>query len=156
MALHEYCIPEAILIDLEPADKEDAIRQLIDALVKAKALTAKKGNAIATEVVERERQASTGIGGGVGIPHARSSHVDKVMLSFGRVPGGFDFAATDGEKVRVVALLLSPTEATDEHLAAMKAIVSIVRDSYQCKRLIGCTSPASFVDLLKELDGVKS
>ena len=129
MALHEYCIPKAILPELEAADKEDAIRQLIDALVDAKALTRKKGDAIAKEIIDRERQATTGIGNGVGIPHARSKHV------------------------KVLVLLVSPKDDTDEHLAAMKSIVNIVRDGYQCKRLIGCRSAESFVDLLKELDG---
>ncbi|MHC4952685.1 MAG: PTS sugar transporter subunit IIA [Planctomycetota bacterium] len=156
MALHEYCIPESILCDLEPADKEDAIRQMIDALVVAKALTAKSGTAIGKEVIERERQASTGIGNGVGIPHARTDLVKKVVLTFARVPDGFDYAATDGQRVRILCLLLSPKSATNEHLAAMKSIVSIVRDNYQCKRLIGCKSPESFIDLLRELDGVKS
>lgn len=155
MALHEYCVSEAILCDLEPADKEDAIRQMVDALVKAKALTRKKGDAVAAEVISRERQATTGIGNGVGIPHARTEHVDKIILTFGRVPDGLDYAAVDGERVRVLALLLSPKKATDDHLAAMKAMVGIVRDGYQCKRLVGCPSAESFVDLLRELDGVK-
>jgi len=156
MGLHQHCIQEAILCDLEPADKEDAIRQLIDALVAADVLTTRKGNAIAKEVIERERQASTGIGGGVGIPHARTKGVDRVVLTFGRVPDGFDFAAVDGERVRVIVLLLSPADAAEDHLAAMKSIVGIVRDNYQCKRLIGCKTADSFIDLLKELDGVKS
>lgn len=156
MALHEYCTPEAILPDLDAADKEDAIRQLIDALVASKALTAKQGTAIGKEIIDRERQATTGIGNGVGIPHARSKHVDRVFLSFGRIDTGIDYAAVDGERVRVLVLLISPKDSTDEHLAAMKAIVGIVRDGYQCKRLIGCKTAESFVDLLKELDGVKS
>ena len=156
MALHEYCIPDAILCDLDAADKEDAIRQLVDALVASKALTAKKGTAIAKEIIDRERQATTGIGNGVGIPHARSGNVDKVLLSFGRIDGGIDYSAVDGERVRVLVLLISPKKATDEHLAAMKSIVGIVRDGYQCKRLVGCKSAESFVDLLRELDGVKS
>ena len=154
MSLHEYCIPEAILCDLEPADKEDAIRQLVDALVEAKALDAKQATAINKEIIERERKASTGIGNGVGIPHARSAHVDHVILSFGRIQGGFDFAATDGQRVRVLALLITPKAATDEHLAVMKGIVGIVRDNYQCKRLLGCKTAESFVDLLRELGGV--
>lgn len=156
MALHDYCIPQAILPDLEAADKEDAIRQLVDALVEAKALTAKKAAAVSKEIIERERQATTGIGNGVGIPHARSENVDRILLTFGRVEDGVDYAAVDAQPVRVLALLISPKDATDEHLAAMKSIVGIVRDGYQCKRLIGCRSADSFVDLLKELDGVKS
>ncbi|MEM8886014.1 MAG: PTS sugar transporter subunit IIA [Planctomycetota bacterium] len=156
MGLHQYCVQDAILCELEPADKEDAIRQLVDALVESKALDAKQGDAIAKEIVERERQATTGIGNGVGIPHARSSHVDRILLTFGRVETGLDYAAIDGRAVKVMALLISPKDATDEHLAAMKGIVGIVRDGYQCKRLIGCRTPESFVDLLKELDGVTS
>ena len=140
MALHDQCIPEAFLCDLEPADKEDAIRQLVDALVGADVFTTRKGNAIAKEV----------------IPHARTKAVDRVILTFGRVAGGFDFAATDGRKVNVICLLLTPAAAADDHLAAMKSIVAIVRDNYQCKRLIGCKTPESFIGLLKELDGVKS
>jgi len=156
MALHEHCIPEAILCDLEASDKEDAILQMVYALVEAGALGPKKGKAIGKEIIERERQATTGIGNGVGIPHARSEHVDRILLSFGRVDEGLDYAAVDGRRVRVLVLLISPKDATDEHLSAMKSIVGIVRDGYQCKRLIGCRSPESFVDLLKELDGVKS
>ena len=154
MALHEYCVPEAILCDLEASDKEDAIHQMVDALVKAKALTKKKGEAVMAEVIGRERQATTGIGNGVGIPHARTDEVKKVILTFGRIPEGIDYAAVDGGRVRVMALLLSPKSATEEHLAAMKSLVSIVRDGYQCKRLVGCPTAESFVDLLKELDGV--
>jgi len=156
MGLHEYCIPGAILPDLEAADKEDAIRQMVDALVASKALTAKKAAVIGKEIIERERQATTGIGNGVGIPHARSKNVDKIILSFGRVDTGIDYAAVDGARVRVLVLLISPKDATDDHLSAMKSIVGIIRDGYQCKRLIGCRSAESFVDLLKELDGVKS
>ena len=154
MTLHEHCISDAIICDLEPADKEDAIRQLVDSLVEAKALDAKQGTAICKEIIERERKASTGIGNGVGIPHARSKHVDRVIMTFGRIDGGFDFAATDGQRVKVLCLLITPKDSTDEHLAAMKGIVGIVRDSYQCKRLVGCKSAESFVDLLRELDGV--
>jgi mannitol/fructose-specific phosphotransferase system IIA component (Ntr-type) len=153
MPLRDYCSADAILPDMETAGKEDAIRQLVDVLA-GKGFAKKNANAVYKEVIERERRATTGIGGGIGIPHARSAHAKKISIAIGRVKDGLDFEAVDGEQVRVVVLLISPQDSPDEHLAAMKSIVSIVRDPYQCKRLHGCTSPESFLDLIAELDGV--
>jgi len=151
--LHECVRAEAILCHLEAADKEDALSQLVDALVVAKALTRPKALKVRAEVLEREAQGSTGIGRGVGIPHAKSAHVKNLLIAIGRIAGGIDFGAVDGERVRVVMLIISPAADPDAHLAAMRKIVGIVRDAYQCKRLLGCMTPESFLGLLKELDG---
>jgi mannitol/fructose-specific phosphotransferase system IIA component (Ntr-type) len=153
MALAEYCVRDAILPEMDVDDKEEAVRLLVDALVKAKAIPKTKGPAISAEIVERERQATTGIGNGVGIPHARSDNAKKLTIAIGRVPSGIPYGAVDGERVRVIILLVSPKSKTDEHLAAMKSIVKIVRDPYQCKRLLGCSTPDSFMDLIAEIGG---
>ena len=153
MTLRDYCVEGAILPNLDAADKEDAIRQLIAALAAAKAIPKTKTDAVLREVVERERSASTGIGRGVGIPHARSAHVKQIVLAIGRVPRGVEFGAVDGERVRIILLLVSPKEGNDAHLAAMKSIVTIARDPYQRQRLISCGSAESFLDLLKEIGG---
>jgi mannitol/fructose-specific phosphotransferase system IIA component (Ntr-type) len=155
MSLRDYCNPDAILCELEAADKEDAIRQLVDVLVEAKSVPKTKGSLIYREVIERERQASTGIGKGIGIPHARSQHAKKISMAIGLTGSGIDFSAVDGERVRVILLLVSPKDNTDEHLAAMKEIVTIARDAYQRQRLLGCRSPESFLELLAEIGGQK-
>jgi mannitol/fructose-specific phosphotransferase system IIA component (Ntr-type) len=153
MPLVDYCVRDAILSEMEAGDKEDALRQLVEALAAAKAIPKAKANLIRNEIIERERQATTGIGKGVGIPHARSAHAKRLVIAIGRIPEGIQFGAVDGERVRVIMLLVSPQDHTEEHLAAMKSIVKIVRDPYQCKRLHGCRTPDSFVDLIAELDG---
>ncbi|MGH7162167.1 MAG: PTS sugar transporter subunit IIA [Planctomycetota bacterium] len=154
MALRAYCTPESVLCDLEAGDKEDALRQLVDALLAAKAIPSKpKAGLVLKEVVQRERQASTGIGRGIGIPHARSTHVKEIAVAIGRIPGGLDYGAIDGERVWVLILLVSPVAKTDEHLAVMKTIVRMARDPYHCKRLHACSTPQSFLDLIEELDG---
>ena len=151
MPLLDYCNPDAILPDLEVSDKDDVVRQLMDALVKARSITKPQRPKVLIEIMDRERQATTGIGHGVAIPHARSAVVKTLVIAIGRVPEGVDFAAVDGERVRVIILLISGKDKTDEHLAAMKAIVQIVRDPYQCKRLHGCKTAESFMDLLGEI-----
>ena len=151
MALVDYCIRDAILCSMEIADKEEGLRQLVDALASAKAFPKTRANKILAEVVGRERQATTGIGNAVAVPHARSMHVKKTVMAIGRVSGGIEFGAVDGERVNVMLLLISPEAKRDEHLGAMKEIVRIVRDAYQCKRLLGCSTPESFIDLLTEI-----
>jgi PTS system fructose-specific IIC component len=155
MSLRDYCIADAVLPHLDAGDKEDAIRQLVNALVESKAIPKTKASAICKEIIERERQASTGIGHAIGVPHARSAHAKKIALAIGRVQGGLEFGAVDGERVKVILLLVSPKDATDEHLAAMKSIVTIARDPYQRQRLIGCSSAESFLELLAEIGGQK-
>ena len=152
MPLHEYCSTDAVLCSLEASDKQDALYQLVDALVASKAIPKTRSDAIRQEILDRESQASTGIGRGIGIPHARSDNVKKIVMAIGRIPDGMEFGAIDGELVRVILLLVSPKDKTDEHLAAMKAIVSIARDPYNSKRLQGCDTPQSFLDLLKEVE----
>ncbi len=151
MALVDYCLKDAILCSMEIGDKEEGLRQLVDALAAAKAFPKTRANKILAEVVGRERQATTGIGNGVAVPHARSEHVKKTVMAIGRVSGGIEYGAVDGDRVKVMLLLISPKAKRDEHLAAMKSIVRIVRDPYQCKRLLGCATPESFMSLLDEI-----
>jgi len=155
MSLRDHCVEDAILPRIEAGSKEDAIRQLVTALAEAKAIPKSKSASICKEIIERERQASTGIGHGIGVPHARSRHAKQIALAIGRTTEGIDFGAVDGERVHVILLLVSPHDHPDEHLAAMKEIVTIARDPYQRQRLIGCSTAESFLDLLEEIGGRK-
>ena len=152
MPLHEYCNPDAVLCTLEASDKQDALNQLVDALVATKSFPKTKAEDIRREILSRESQASTGIGRGIGVPHARTELIKKMAVAIGRVPDGIPFGAIDGEPVKVIMLLVSPLSKTEEHLAAMKTIVSIARDPYNSKRLQGCLTPQSFIDLLAEVE----
>jgi mannitol/fructose-specific phosphotransferase system IIA component (Ntr-type) len=82
--------------------------------------------------------------------------VKQIALAIARLPRGVEFGAVDGERVRLVLLLVSPKDGNTEHLAAMKSIVSIARDPYQRQRLMSCGTPESFLDLLAELGGPKA
>jgi mannitol/fructose-specific phosphotransferase system IIA component (Ntr-type) len=72
------------------------------------------------------------------------------------VPRGVEFGAVDGERVRLIMLLISPKDNNEEHLAAMKSLVTIARDPYQRQRLISCATAESFLDLLAEIGGRKA
>jgi PTS system nitrogen regulatory IIA component len=105
-------------------------------------------------LIEREQLASTGVGHGVAIPHPRNPllvHVDEpvVALCFLRRP--IDFQAIDGEPVRVLFSLLSPS--TRIHLRLLARLAWLLRDE-PLTQLLGERAPQSAIlDRVQFLEG---
>jgi mannitol/fructose-specific phosphotransferase system IIA component (Ntr-type) len=100
---------------------------------------------------EREQQGSTGIGGGVAIPHCKLPGLRHGVVAVGTVPGGVELAAADGEPVRLFFLVLSPDEAPAEHLRSLAAISRWLRwlkATGNAERLLASRDPAAVYDLL--------
>ena len=61
-------------------------------------------------VLKREQVMSTGIGGGVAIPHAQSPAVKRLAVGLIRPEQPIDFEAIDGRPVNLVFMILGPEE----------------------------------------------
>ena len=70
MDLVDILTKDQILTDLQAADRWAAIDELINNLVATGKIQAEHRDAIAAVVKKRETSMSTGIGFGIGIPHA--------------------------------------------------------------------------------------
>jgi PTS system nitrogen regulatory IIA component len=86
-------------------------------------------------MLERERLGSTGIGGGIAIPHAKSKAVAGFILVFARIIGGMDFGALDGEKTYLFFALASPEEEVGGHLKILAEISRLVKDKFIVEKL---------------------
>ncbi|HPM40990.1 MAG TPA: PTS sugar transporter subunit IIA [bacterium] len=93
-----------VLDSMTNRSKKAAIEDLVELLWKKK-LVPNKSEAL-ERVLEREELATTALGSGVAIPHARLEVGDKPVIAIGRHPSGIDFAASDGEPVHLIALVL--------------------------------------------------
>jgi PTS system nitrogen regulatory IIA component len=78
----------------------------------------------------REALGSTAIGQGVGIPHAKSEVVEKLVAAFGLSKKGVDFDSLDGEPVYIFFLLVAPQDSAGPHLKALARISRILKDKY--------------------------
>lgn len=79
-------------------------------------------------IAEREALGSTGIGKGIGLPHARVPGLLRPIAAFARLARPLPFDAIDDQPVDLVFLLLSPSGAQSPHLAALAAISRRLRD----------------------------
>ena len=66
---------------------------------------------VAPDLLKREDLGSTGIGGGVAIPHARLPDLQRPFGLFARLKQPIEFDAIDGQPVDIVFVLLLPAGA---------------------------------------------
>ena len=107
MELADFLTKEQVVTDLKASDRWEAIEELIDLLVANGQVDSDHREAIVSIVKKRETSMSTGIGFGIGIPHASTDLIDDVTGAFGRSRGGVDFDALDNQPVNLVMLFLS-------------------------------------------------
>ena len=83
---------------------------------------------ILAELCKREDLGSTGVGGGVAIPHARFLQLGKPLGMLLRLKKPIDFDAVDGKPVDTIFLLLLPEGANGDQLGALACIARKLRD----------------------------
>ncbi len=113
-----------VIVALSGSDKASVISQLVKALVESGKIS--NFHDIYEQVMERERVRSTGVGKGFAIPHCKTSAVDKVHIAFGICVEAIPFDSIDGEPVKLIALLISPSSQTGAHIQALAGISRII------------------------------
>ncbi|MER5976981.1 fructose-specific PTS transporter subunit EIIC [Streptomyces sp. NPDC001857] len=106
-------------LDLSADTKEAAARSLAERMVAQGRVTDLDG--FLADVAAREAQMPTGLDGGIGIPHCRSTHVTEPTLAFGRAAEGIDFGAPDGP-ADLIFLIAAPAGADDAHLTILSSL----------------------------------
>jgi fructose-specific phosphotransferase system IIA component len=146
-------IPEGgILDDLKAVAKEEVIKEMVQALVKAGRIEEANVKKVVKALMDREELGSTGIGAGVAVPHAKHDSVTDLVGAFGRSKKGINFEALDGEPVHVLFLLLSSKSASGAHLEALAYISRLVRDEKFVKFLKDAKDASAIRELLNEAD----
>lgn len=126
MLLSDIIKPENIIPQMRAKDRWEAIVELIEKLAQTQTINPEYKQDIVSAVFKRERSMSTGIGFGVGIPHASTPLVKEVVGAFGRSKDGINFDALDGQPVKLVMLILVPQGKFQEHLHTMAAIAKLL------------------------------
>ena len=152
MKLSEIVVLDAVVAELKATSRDDAISELVEALAAAGAVAKKNVEDITKAVLKREAQATTGIGKGVALPHAKLKGIKKPIATIGRSSAGIGFAALDSKPVYSVILLLSSPDNPDEHLQAMEAIFKHVQRDIFRKFLRQSQTKEALVDLIQEAD----
>ena len=152
MKLSDIIVTNAVIPELTAETRDDAIAELIEALASAGTLAKRNVPDYAKAVLTRERQATTGIGKGVALPHAKVKGIKQAVGTIGCSSAGLDFAALDYKPVHSIILLLSDPDSPDEHLQAMESIFKHVQRDMFRKFLRQSSTKEAIIDLVQEAD----
>ena len=139
-----------IFPDLAGATASEVLTEMADGLARGGAVS--DGEDAARRLIERERMGSTGLGGGLAIPHCKLKELSEVVLAVGISRRGIDFFSSDGVPVTLVFLVLSPAEAPALHLQALARISRVIRVPGIAEMLRQKRTPAEIAAVLKEAD----
>ncbi len=128
MTLTDILSPEVIVPEMQAKDRWQAIDELLAVLVKTGRIKSEHVEAITSVVKKRETTMSTGIGFGIGIPHATTDLITDVIGVFGRSKTGINFDALDEQPVNLIVLFLVPQGQFQKHLHTLANIAKFLHD----------------------------
>ena len=112
----------------EDVHRDDVLRELVKAIAASGKLADSKIDSTIQELMKRETAGSTGIGRGLAFPHLRTAAVHEHVGAIATAPNGIDFDSLDKLPTRLVLLLLSPPDASQEHVEIMGRLARLMSD----------------------------
>lgn len=97
-------------LNLPGSTKHEVIEKMVDILVEAGVVVDR--DRMVGDLLERERVMSTGIGGGIAVPHAQSPAATTLTMALARLPQSIDFDALDERPVRLLFMLVGPQDGS--------------------------------------------
>lgn len=150
MKLTDFISTKAIVPSIKARDKKGVVAELVGAMKKAYADDKFSAAELTDAILEREVVGSTGLHGGVAIPHAHLKAMKEVRGAFGRSAQPIDFRAMDGEPTYLFFLIAAPPAKNDDYLQALRVVSAAMRGSHFCKFLRAAKTARDIVDVLRE------
>ena len=136
---------------LETQTRDQAIQTLVGALSKLYDLG--DPQQFYQAVLEREKVASTGIGMGVAIPHAKLSIYNDFFIAVGVLKKGIDWNSMDNQDVRLIFLIGGPDDKQSHYLNLLSQLTLYLRDEEVRKKLLSLSNPEQIVEVFHTIKG---
>lgn len=149
MKICEVLHKEAILADLKARNKKGILEELVGPVADIADVPQED---LVKVLLDRERLGSTGIGGGIGIPHGKMKDLDSLVLGFGLSRRGVDFESLDGKPAHIFFLLVTPENSTGLHLKLLARISRILKNEPFKDRLLDASDRDEILSIIKEED----
>jgi len=149
MKILDALTPDTIIVDLQSKDKKGILEELVAPVAAAAGIEAVD---LVKVLLEREQLGSTGIGGGIGIPHGKLKNLDNLILGFGLSRQGVDFESMDGRPTYIFFLLITPENSTGLHLKLLARISRLLKNEPFKEKLMQARSVEEVISVIEPVD----
>ena len=146
MRITELLDPQRIVLGAKAADKAAAIHTMTGLLSAGDCL--RDPVQYEQEVLAREAQGSTGVGGGVAIPHAKSAGVRRPALAAMTLSEDLEYGSLDGAPVRLLFQIAVPDTDANLHVAVLADLARLLMDEDFCTQLLDAKTPEEFLSVI--------
>ena len=147
MKLSNLMREDLICLNMKAEKKEEVLDGMVDLLVKMREITDRPK--FLKAIIEREKLASTGVGEGVAIPHARTEAAKGMVVVFARSEKGVDFESLDKEPVHLIFMIAAPEKAVTPYLKALARISRLLGDKPFRESLRKVDSPREVMEIIR-------
>ncbi|WP_196590959.1 PTS sugar transporter subunit IIA [Pectinatus frisingensis] len=140
---------ETIKLNMVAKNKMSAIDEMIDILFENSILNDKYKYKKA--ILEREESATTGIGFGIAIPHAKTDAVNTAHVAVGICRTGFDFESVDGSLSKIIFMIAVPNNADNLHLKILAKLSAKLMDLKFREKIINCNNKQIILSYLNNI-----
>lgn len=123
MRLSDFLDPALVICDLQVKNSRELLSQISERVCRQHPKLDKK--ALLNKLQEREDKSSSGLEGGVAVPHAMVPGVLKAICMVIRLAGPNDLQTLDGSPVSIVFALISPPDAVATHIRILARIARL-------------------------------
>lgn len=153
MRITELLDKRSISLTAAPASKSEALDMAVDLMAASGKIRDKE--AYRKEVYLREEESTTGVGGGIAIPHGKCDAVAKPGLAAMVIKDGVDFDSLDGEPVNLIFLIAAPNTKDNIHLDVLSKLSILLMDEQFSENLKKASTPEEFLQIIDEADEEK-
>ncbi len=147
MKLSALLTPERIFIDIKEKNKNDILNFLVNEIGQLGGID--DVDALKKEVMDREALGNTGIGRGIGFPHAKSSHVDSLQLLLAMPAKPIDYGSLDGVPVNIILFIVAPKDGdNNEYLHTMARISRLLGKNNVREQILKAKSSQEVIDIV--------
>ena len=147
----DFLCNRCIIPDLNTKSKEEALVSLAKRVAEIE--PALDQDAVLSVLKEREQLGSTGIGGGVAIPHGKLPELSHMLILVGRSPVGIIFDAIDNRPVHIMFLLLAPNNSATPYLKILAQVSRLLKTQEVHQRIMEAPDARSIQKVIEEIDG---
>lgn len=153
MRIKDILSPESMIMDLKATSKEDAIKEMADLEVKTGIVNDE--DAFIKSIWDREKESTTGIGGGIAMPHARNKSINKARVLFAKSNKGIDYNALDKKPVHLFFMIAAPAGADNTHLQALAKLSGLLINPALVEKLKAAKTPDEVIKLFTDAEAAK-
>ena len=153
MKIKDILSPESMIMELKATNKEDAIKEMADLEVATDIVNDE--DAFIKSIWDRENESTTGIGGGIAMPHARNKSINKARVLFAKSKEGIDYNSLDGQPVHLFFMITAPAGADNTHLQALAKLSGLLIDPDLVEKLKATKTPEEVIDLFEKAEAKK-